>query len=464
MGRNPYLKDEAREETPPAEQEEREETQKKKSKNKALYAVLAAVFAVVCFFGGALTTWFSLDNELRSLARLKYRIQNDYFEEVTDEEFYGAAFEGINEKVLDEYSWYMTADDYKTMQSEGKGNQSGIGVTLDVASESGEAQMLVILVSGNSPAAAAGVKEGDYILGYGNTETEINDCAIFDEFAAYIGTKAAGETFYIKIKSGKAGEPRVLPVHKADFVSSYVSYRTNASSYGFTGEKADEWTEQADPLLSLPANAAYIRLTQFNGNAADEFERAMKQFKADGKKDLVLDLRGNGGGYLDIMQEIASYFCKSATEKRPVVAVADYGEYEESFTAKGNYYYDYFSKESRVCVLADSSSASASECLIGCMLDYEAIAYSDICLSMRDGVAKTYGKGIMQTTYPLKLFNTDAVKLTTAKICWPVTDTCIHGRGVLAADGALTVAESYEKDVEIASALAALFAFRGQGT
>lgn len=456
MGKNPYLKDETQEET--AERSEaRVETPKKKNR-KALYAVLAAVFAVVCFFGGALCTWFSLDSEMRSLAKLKYRIQNDYYEEISDGEFYDAVFDGINEKLLDDYSWYMTADDYKAAKSEGKGNQSGIGVTLDVESESGEAQMLVILVSGNSPAAEVGVKEGDYILGYGNTEAEIVDRVVFDDFAAYIDPKATGETFYIKIKSGKDGEPRALAIRKSDFVASYVTYRTNAKSYGFTGEKADEWTESGDPLVSLADNAAYIRLTQFNGAAAEEFETAMSQFKADGKTDLVLDLRGNGGGYLDIMQEIASYFCKQSTEKKPIVAVADYGDWEEEFKAKGNYYYGYFTDRSRVCVLADSSSASASECLLGCMLDYGAIGYGDICLSLRDGVAKTYGKGIMQTTYPLKLFNTDAVKLTTAKIRWPVSDTCIHGRGIVAADGTKTVAESYEKDGELTAALAALFA------
>ncbi|MBP3434175.1 MAG: hypothetical protein J6K50_02765, partial [Clostridia bacterium] len=73
------------------------------------------------------------------------------------------------------------------------------------------------------------------------------------------------------------------------------------------------------------------------------------------------------------------------------------------------------------------------------------------------GVAKTYGKGIMQTTYPLKLINADAVKLTTAKIYWPVSGNCIHGRGILPEDGALTVAEDTARDGEIAAAVAKLF-------
>jgi carboxyl-terminal processing protease len=115
---------------------------------------------------------------------------------------------------------------------------------------------------------------------------------------------------------------------------------------------------------------------------------------------LVLDLRSNGGGYLDILCEIAAYFCKDTGEKNPVVAISvDKNGKEETFSASKNLYNEYFQADSRICVLADSSSASASECLIGAMLDYKAIAYGDICLSKRSGVVKTYGKGIMQASY-----------------------------------------------------------------
>ena len=91
------------------------------------------------------------------------------------------------------------------------------------------------------------------------------------------------------------------------------------------------------------------------------------------------------------------------------------------------------------------------------MLDYGTIGYGDICLSTRSGVAKTYGKGIMQTTYQLSLWGQDAVKLTTAKIYWPISGHCIHDRGILPTDGAKTVAENYVKDEEITAAINVLF-------
>ena len=160
---------------------------------------------------------------------------------------------------------------------------------------------------------------------------------------------------------------------------------------------------------------------------------------------------------MDILQEIASYFCKDSTAKKPLVAVADYGNKKDYFYANGNKYNEYFAKDSRICVLADEDTASASECLLGTLLDYGAITYGDICLIERGGVAKTYGKGIMQTTYYLDVIKKDALKLTTARVLWPKTNTCIHGRGVLSSDGTKVVVENYQEDGEIFSALGVLF-------
>ena len=155
---------------------------------------------------------------------------------------------------------------------------------------------------------------------------------------------------------------------------------------------------------------------------------------------------------MDILEDIASYFCKNAKSDNPVVAIADYGKRKEKFKAATNAYDLYFAADSRIMVLADSNTASASEALMGCMIDYGATEYGDICLSERNGVAKTYGKGIMQTTFPV-LINDGAIKLTTAEIKWPVSGNCIHGRGILPEDGTKTVEQDYTADAEIVAAI-----------
>ena len=153
-----------------------------------------------------------------------------------------------------------------------------------------------------------------------------------------------------------------------------------------------------------------------------------------------------------IMQNISKYFCKNTDEKRPIVAYAQTPEATDKYTASGNVYYEYFDVESKIYVLADSSSASASECLLGAMLDYGAIEYSSLCLSERNGVAKTYGKGIMQVTFPLSIIRGDALKLTTAHVLWP-SGNCIHDRGILASDGTKTVSDDNGSELEIIEAL-----------
>jgi carboxyl-terminal processing protease len=239
------------------------------------------------------------------------------------------------------------------------------------------------------------------------------------------------------------------------YVENYLFYRTSTTAYSFGGKKAKDLQTLGEPLACLDEDTAYIRLTQFAGDADERFDELMNLFKEEGKKHLVLDLRDNGGGYLDIMQGIAKYFTKNTTENRPLAVIADYGEIQKGFNAKGNLYNDYFTEDSHIYVLADNGTASASECLIGFMVDYGAVDFSDICLIERNGAAKTYGKGIMQTTFLMGLTG-DAIRLTTAEIRWPVSNRSIHDRGVLPEDGAKSVPANHYGDGEIESALTTL--------
>jgi len=415
----------------------------------------ASKFGVSSFLAGVFVNYVTLDKEMRSLIKLKNRIQKSYYQEVTDDEFYDVLFDAVSDNLLDDYSWYLSRDEYKQSQEQAEGKQSGLGLVFST-SQAGLEQMRVVRVCGNSPAEEKGIVAGEYVLGFGASETQIREEITFDAFSEFLSGYAENENFYMKIR-GLTGEERVISIAKSDYVENYVFYRTSATAYRFVGENAVTPTQKGEPLSCLDENTAYIRLTQFNGAAAEEFDEAMKLFASQDKKNLVLDLRGNGGGYLDIMLKIARYFCKDATENKPVVAVADYGEKKEKFLANGNLYFDYFSDDSRICVLADNQTASASECLIGCMVDYGAVSYQDIWLAERNGEARTFGKGIMQTTYSLLSGNGDAVKLTTARICWPLSKKCIHGVGVLPSDGAKTVAEDADVEKELINAISLLY-------
>lgn len=430
---------------------------KRKGSKRAVCALGCAAVVTGAFFGGFFTYKATLPKQINSLLWAKERIQSDYYEEISDEEFYSAVFFGVN-SLLDDYSWYMTEEDYIRAQHQSAGEYSGTGLYFSIQREGENERLFIARVAGGSPAEEAGIREGSRVTGFGASETDITESENFEAFYTFVSSRKTNEDFYLRELCYPYGESdaRIVKLHKADFIENYVFYRTDASSYVYLGEDAEE-TEKGAPLTSLPHDAAYIRLTQFNGNAAAEFDGAMARFKADGKKRLVLDLRDNGGGDMDILRSIASYFCKGATKGKPAVAKAvDRNGKEYVFNAKSNLYDDYFSAGSKVYVLADSGTASASECLMGCMLDYGCIDYENICLSYRQGKAKTYGKGIMQTTRTRYLWTSEAIKLTTATICWPLSGTCIHGVGITDENGAKTVEENYSADGEISAALSAL--------
>ena len=426
---------------------------KPKKRRKMIRAVTAILLAAACFVLGGFTVWFSLDSEIRTLLKVKLAIQQQYYKDIDDDEFYDAVFHGINHELLDAYSSYLTADEFRAEQGGLAGKRIGIGLVFNTKDANGNEQMLIVRVSGNSPAEQAGLREGDRIVAYGKTENALTENQVFADFSTFLNALSEGEKFFIRVQRGD--ESLIFEVSREAYVENYVFYRTNTTSYGFTGKNADVWAEAGTPLSCLDGETAYIRLIQFGEGTEKQFTKAMEHFKADGKKNLVLDLRENGGGYLDTMQDIAGYFCKNTDKKNPTVVVAKGKSGEDVFKAKRNEYADYFTSDSRIYVLADDGTASASECLIGAMVDYGAINFSDICLIERNGVAKTYGKGIMQTTYYLSA-KLDAMKLTTAEIHWPVSGRSIHGRGVLPEDGAKTAQENGYGDAEIAGALKAL--------
>lgn len=422
-------------------------------KTKKIGLILTAILlSVISFIGGMATVWFTLDEQIRTLVKVKKTIDRNYYPELDDESFYNAIFDAVNGQ-LDPYSEYMTADEHAQSSNDLNGRRIGIGVSFSTAAIA-EGKLKIVRVAGNSPAERAGLKAGSYVTGFGKTEETLVQSENYEEFSAFLDSTAESELFLLQVQA--AGETKLVSISREAYAENYVFYRSNSSSYGFTGANATTLTAMGTPLTALPEDTAYIRLVRFGGEAVKEFEATMSVFKQENKKNLVLDLRSNGGGYLHVMQGIASYFCKNSKERTPVAAIADYGDYEEHYLAKGNVYREFFSEDSRICILADSGSASAAECLIGVLVDYGASSYGDICLVERDGVAKTYGKGIMQAYFNIGL-DGDVLKLTTAQVRWPVTKHSIHGRGVLPEDGTKTVEEGTNDEEELTAAIEALF-------
>ncbi len=408
----------------------------KSTVSKRVLTVLVAVLLfVVAFFAGFAVCYFRGGADDAKALWIKNMIDTYYYEDIDPDDVYSL----IGEELLDPYSDYYDETAYAELSNGRKGNKSGFGFSYYIPE--GEDVARVYAVSGNSPAERAGLRAGMRIFGAGRSEDEIVSVS-GSEFSAYFDSLGLedGDTVFFETDAG------IVSVTRGAYKENCVFYRDADCGYRFVGEDALD-AERTAEALALPDDTAYIRITSFSGNVAQQFAAALEIFKDAGKKHLILDLRGNGGGLLSDLQKVASYLLKDAEGDRPLVVRAKYKNGKtETYRAAKNEYRSYFAEDSRVWVLADSNTASASECLIGAMLDYGTIGYGDILLSEIDGVAKTYGKGIMQSTF--QYIDGSAIKLTTATVHWPVSDNNIHGRGVLPQDGAIAVAATAQPDTE----------------
>ncbi len=325
-----------------------------------------------------------------------------------------------------------------------KNGENGAGIALTRKFD----PMRVYQVVGNSPADLAGLKRGMYILKFGATDdANAMQTGSLDDLSELVSTlkpDANGNvTIHLQCGFDKTGaDAKIYSVAMKEYQATYCYYRDNTTAYRFrSADKKVEPVLVADEKLAeLDNDTAYIALTEFTGNAAAEFKECLSIMKKNGRKNLILDLRGNGGGYMDVFVEIAACFLKDAGSGAQKVAYAKFKSGATvSYSAKKSLYGEYFGENARISVLADEHTASASECLIGALVDYKAVAFSDIYLHQDEsGVAKTYGKGIMQTHYENS--NGSTLKLTSAEIFWPKSNKSIHGVGVTPQnDGAIAI-------------------------
>lgn len=371
-----------------------------------------------------------------------------YYDEMDKEGLNDLTVEEIVSR-LDMYSEFYTAEEFQALIKDNSGEKAGIGFSYSFVEEGKssvypEGGCLLMTVVGNSPAEKSGMKAGQLLTGgtY-NGQTVSFDTA--DALGDFVDPIAAGVQFTLTASTGES-----FTVSKQEYNASYTFMATNDSAWTpklDANGKVKGVTEVQDRKIEyLPEGTAYISMSQFFGTAAEEFGYLITQFNAYHCTSLILDLRNNGGGYVDVMQDMAGYFTSSLGSGTYVGMTARYKSgKEEVYNCKSyNSAGCLVPKDTTVYVLANSGTASASEALIGALVDYGFVKYENIFLSDYNeefltwangayGTAKSYGKGIMQTTFP-NYFTGEALKLTTAQIYWP-KGKCIHGVGVTADDG-----------------------------
>jgi carboxyl-terminal processing protease len=310
----------------------------------------------------------------------KYVATHASTSDTTQGRVYGA-IQGMVASLGDPYTVFFPPSDAAIFNSEISGNFEGIG--LEVGVKNGV--LVAVAPLKGSPAEKAGIKSGDIIAKINGQAT---DNMTVDEAVKNIrGDKGTTVTLTL-LRAGKTDPFDVKIVR-------------------------DTINEPTVDTIARNDGIFVIKLYQFSENSPDLFRNALRQFVLSGDHKLILDLRGNPGGYLDAAVDMASWFLPGGD----VVVKESYGsgKPDDVYKSLG---YNIFNSNLKMIILVDGGSASASEILSGALSE--------------QGVAKlvgekTFGKGSVQELVPLD--NNSALKVTVARWLTP-NGLSISGNGI----------------------------------
>lgn len=400
----------------------------KKPKSKKVLSIISIVLTIVISFTCGYFSKYIFDPKVATsttdLIKLIQDVgyvldENGNERKLTKDDYLKAIADGV----LDDYSKYYTKEEYEEITRQRDGDYSGFGLTIY---SDGNREAVAIKVIGNSPADKAGVRAGDIIKSatFNGQTTEFSNSKELSEF---LNARAKNDNVLFNVE--RNGEALPFVVQKAEYQASYVAYFDSEKRISFhiiDGEK-QKVEIPSERIEDLGSDVALIRLDSFEGQVATQLASAIECMEQNGRTKLILDLRNNGGGYMSTLTQVARHLIYNEG-KKTLIAYSKGKTENQSFYMGDGVNHDFIEK---IAVLANDGTASASECLIGAMLHYgEKFSIDNLIIEKNsDGIAKTYGKGIMQTTY--KFLDGSAIKLTTAKILWPDKENCIHGQGIL---------------------------------
>jgi carboxyl-terminal processing protease len=302
-------------------------------------------------------------------------------DKTTDQARIYGAISGLMGSLNDPYSVFFPPDEAKSFEDEIAGNFTGVGMEVGIKDKI----LTVIAPLKDTPAYRANIKSGDKILKIDKTST--SDMGIEQAIKLMRGEK--GTTVILTILHSGDTEPVEIKI-----VRDVINIPTLDTEI------------RKDGIF-------VIRLYSFSANSANLFRSAIKEFVQSGSDKLILDLRGNPGGYLNAAVDMSSWFLSAGQ----TIVTEDFGNSKQPDISRSRGY-DIFNDKLKFVILIDGGSASASEIVAGAMQDH--------------GRAKlvgtqSFGKGSVQET--MKITPDTLLKITIAKWLTP-NGTSISEKGL----------------------------------
>lgn len=319
------------------------------------------------------------------LESLLYHIDRMYVDEVDKEELVDAAIVRMLEQ-LDPHSIYIPKEELEEVNEPLKGNFDGIGVQFNIIRDT----IYVVDAIAGGPSERLGIRAGDRIV------------TISDSVVAGVGFKNSDVMDRLRGKKGTKVKVGILRRSEPELLEFVI-----------TRDKIPIYSVEAS-YMATP-KVGYIKVSRFSATTMKEFRTKLAELKGSGMEDLILDLQGNGGGYLRTAIDMADEFL--GDRRLVVYTEGRNAPREDTYATKEGGF-----EKGRLVVLVDEGSASASEIVSGAVQDWD----RGLIVGRR-----SFGKGLVQR--PVMLPDGSAVRLTVSRYYTP------SGR---------SIQKSYEEGVE----------------
>ncbi|WPR72027.1 S41 family peptidase [Flavobacterium sp. NG2] len=316
-------------------------------------------------------TFLAKNSSKTKLNKLIDFIENEYVDDINTDSIVNTTVDRIMEQ-LDPHSVYVPRSEQVRVVENMRGDFVGIGVNFYMFKDT----LAVIKPVENGPSARAGIKAGDRIL--------------YADKTKLFGRKLPSDSLYSKLKGVRGSTIELLVYRKSERKKINIRLKRDVIPL-----------KSVDISLMLNSKTGYIKINRFAETTYDEFKLGLMSLKKAGMSSLIVDVRGNGGGYLEKAVAITDDFLK---ENQLIVFTKNKkGSIQNTYaTRNGNF------EHGRLFVLIDENSASASEILAGAIQDND-----------RGTIVgrRSFGKGLVQREMDFE--DGSAVRLTVARYYTP---------------------------------------------